>query len=392
MIHIKNKKDCCGCGACFQTCPVNCISMNEDKEGFLYPHVNEKKCISCGKCLSVCPIMNIKKNNGRTKAYAIYAKNKDIVKNSSSGGVFSVLAELFVEENGCVFGASFDKTWHHVRSTIAETKKDIYPLRRAKYLQCDTGQIYNQIKEKLKDGRKVLYCGTPCQIEGLNNFLGKDDENLFLIDFICHGVSSPLIWKEYLNKFSKKVVNVNFRDKRYGWEKNTICISFDDGNEFVERNTDNPYIQSFLNGLSMRPSCFSCRFKGIHRNNDLTIGDLWGAKFQCSQGYNEQGTSLVLIHTDKGFKLLEKIKDKVHCVPAPMPESIAFNGSIKESTPEPKNREYFFSNFDSSDFKMLVTECIPKKKDKRHHLHSELAKKIYHRLRCLFNDFTCKKI
>lgn len=358
MIKIEDKKDCCGCGACCLSCPQECISMSKDGEGFLYPKIKECDCIDCGLCESVCPIINSSLEQGKSEAFAIYANQEQLVKDSSSGGVFSVLAEAVINDGGQVFGASFDEEWQ-LKTCNAETKEELASLRKAKYVQCETGNAFYKIRTLLETGSKILYCSTPCQVAGLLSFLGKEYDNLYTIDFICHGVASPDVWQQYIASFNSTVTSVDFRDKREGWERNSVCLTLTNGRKIIERNVDNSYMQAFLWGLSMRPSCFSCKFKGLHRKCDITIGDLWGAKYQCPDGYNKDGTSLVLVHENRGKYLITTCKDKFHIVSAPMPASIIFNRSIKESAIEPEKRKLFLENYRKQDFNSIVRECLP---------------------------------
>lgn len=362
MIKISDKSNCCGCGACMNACTQSSITMMPDQEGFLYPRINEDSCIDCGMCESVCPILTAQHPNGRSKAFAAYSLNEDIIRSSSSGGAFHAFANYILKEGGVIFGAAFNKdyTLHTVK---AENAKELLPLQGAKYVQCDTKSTFKEIEQNLLEGKKVLYCSTGCQVQGLKSYLGKDYDNLYTIDFICHGVVSPAIWDYYRNtietKHGKKITKVNFRDKREGWECNNIRLKFEDESEFVERNNTNAYMKAFVSGLSMRPSCYTCKFKGEHRNCDLTIADLWGAKYQCPEGHHEMGTSLILAHTQHGLDLLEKCKDKLHIVPAPMPASVAFNESLTKPTPQPLMRDVFFSRYKTEDFSTLVNRCMP---------------------------------
>lgn len=358
MITLRGKEDCCGCGGCYAVCPQGCISMKKDKEGFLYPHVNEAVCTDCGMCETVCPIINAAVSQGSSESWAVYAKSEELVKCSSSGGVFSVLAETVINDGGVVFGAAFDTEWK-VRTRKAESLEELNSLRKAKYVQCETGNAYCEIKNLLLQGVEVLYCSTPCQIAGLLSFLDGKCDNLYTVDIVCHGVASPDVWQYYLSLQKETIRLVNFRDKRDGWEKNSISLQFSNARELVERNAQNPYMQAFLHGLSVRPSCFACKFKGLHRACDITLGDLWGAEHQCPEGYNFYGTSLVLVHSKRGQHLMDRCKDKFHRVKAPMPASIAFNGSIQSSLKKPVKREWFMERYQNEDFDTLVHDCLP---------------------------------
>lgn len=363
MINLSDKTDCCGCGACENACPNGCIVMRPDDEEFLYPVVDESKCVGCEICKNVCPILNHKKSDNKFEALGGYSVDAEAVSKSSSGGLFYSMSKWIIEQGGVVFGAAFDDKFV-LRTQKAETLGELSPLMKSKYVQTATGDAYSQIKELLDVGRKVLYCSTGCHIEGLLHFLGKEYDNLYVVDFVCHGTVSPKVWQKYLNRvseqYAKAVKTVNFRDKRNGWENNNICITFEDGSEFVEPNRENAYMRAFLSGLSMRPSCFNCRFKGENRNSDVTIADLWGAKYQCPDGYNINGTSLALVHSAKGMELLDKCKESLKLVSAPMPASVAFNESLYKSTRCPEGRQEFFEKYETEQFDMLVDRLMPK--------------------------------
>ena len=235
---MENKKDCCGCTACVQVCPKQCILFKEDEEGFLYPEIDQTICIDCGRCDLVCPVINPYENRKPIKTYA--AKNKDecIRKKSSSGGIFTLLAEQTVKEGRCVFGARFDDNWDVVHD-YEETINGLAKFRGSKYTQSNIGNTYRQCKEQLKQSRKVLYSGTPCQIAGLNHFLNKDYHNLITVDFVCHGVPSPKVWRLYkqelLNKDqdihtqnASEFTCISFREKIVGWKKYSFVANIND--------------------------------------------------------------------------------------------------------------------------------------------------------------------
>ena len=206
MIKISHKKDCCGCGACVQRCPKHCIAMQEDKEGFLYPVINKTKCTNCGLCEKVCPVINQGHCNNPIKTYAAINPKNDVRIASSSGGVFTVLAEDIINSNGVVFGAAFNNEWN-VEHTCVENIKDLEKLRGSKYVQSNIGNSYQEAESFLKEGREVLFSGTPCQIAALKLFLRKEYKNLTTVDFVCHGVPSPAVWRKYLHETIKKSLN-----------------------------------------------------------------------------------------------------------------------------------------------------------------------------------------
>ena len=240
MIDIKDKKDCCGCSACVQKCPKQCISLKEDCEGFLYPIVDKDICIDCGLCEKVCPILYQGEERKPLKVFAAKNHDEEIRKQSSSGGIFTLLAEKIINEGGVVFGAKFDENWD-VKHDYTETIEGLAAFRGSKYVQSRIEDNYRKAETFLKQGRKVLFSGTPCQIAGLKRFFRKEYENLLTVDFICHGVPSPGVWRRYLqetvarmcdkNRVSTdpisiknaRVESISFRDKSHGW-KNTVSL------------------------------------------------------------------------------------------------------------------------------------------------------------------------
>ena len=227
MIDILNKKDCCGCSACVQKCPKQCISLKEDNEGFLYPQVNQQECISCGICKKVCPIINPNEKRTPLQIYAAINKNEEIRRQSSSGGIFTLLSEEILKEGGVVFGARFDENWE-VKHDYTENVKGLVNFRGSKYVQSRIEDNYKKVETFLKQGRKVLFSGTPCQIAGLKRFLSKEYDNLLTVDFICHGVPSPKVWRLYLYETYRKII------KRGGKHTASSILSNSEGKSQIE--------------------------------------------------------------------------------------------------------------------------------------------------------------
>ena len=224
-IHLASTDTCSGCAACVSVCPTGSISMKEDREGFLQPHINTKTCIGCHKCEKTCPILNPIEipNDFETQAYAAINKDEDVRMRSSSGGMFHALAKWTIEQGGVVFGARFNDQWEVVHD-YTETIEGIEPFMRSKYVQSRIGDTFKQAKQFLEAGRWVLYSGTPCQIGGLKAYLKKEYEKLLGVDLICHGVPSPGVWRAYLKEAIKgdTLLGFNFRDKKNGWISNRI--------------------------------------------------------------------------------------------------------------------------------------------------------------------------
>ena len=310
------KEECSGCTACKTVCPKKCISMVVDEEGFSYPIINKEECISCGRCQSVCPFNKVINNAQCLNCYYGWMKNEDARFMSTSGGAFFAIAEAMIK-NGLshIYGAAYDNNLevHHLEVTDAN---DLDVLRRSKYVQSEIGDVFNEISEQLKNGEKVLFSGTPCQVQGLINILNeKMRANLYTVSLVCHGVSSPMVLKKYLNELSQKyhckISKIVFRDKQIingTLSHKCTTLKFSDGNEI--KSTEDPYTMSFGIGLMTRPCCFNCPFSTPNRETDVTIGDFWGIEDiypELSKSISK-GISLLLTHTQKGEQIIDSIR------------------------------------------------------------------------------------
>lgn len=289
MINIVDKSLCSGCHACMSVCPKFAITMQKDNEGFLYPIVDENKCIGCDLCDKSCQVLNpITNENEPIVAYACNNLNDAVRMQSSSGGIFSLIAEWIISQNGVVFGAGFDDELNVVHMAVDNTN-DLSKLRGSKYVQSVIGDSYIQTKELLDAGIKVLFSGTPCQIDGLLHFLRKDYDNLYTLDIVCHGVPSPKVWKKYLEyqeilngSSLSKTKLPTFRSKEDGWIRFRSALFFENGNSYSMTHEKDLYMKAFLKNVSLRNSCFSCYSKSINRNSDITLADLWGGNIYCT--------------------------------------------------------------------------------------------------------------
>lgn len=308
---MMNKKECCGCTACMHVCPIKCIVMHEDEEGFLYPAIEKEKCIDCHKCEKVCPVRNTENVNRKTETLVGYNRNEEIRKQSSSGGVFSVIAEWVLEQNGVVFGAAFDENFevHHI---AVESKEELAKLRGSKYVQSRLENVYPEVKQYLEINRIVLFTGTACQIAGLKKYLSKEYETLFTLDVLCHGVPSPKIWRMYLEEMKRQhntlIEKVEFRNKETGWKNYSMNILFSDMQRYCVDFFEDKFMRMFLENIDLRPSCYSCHFKGFPRISDMTIGDSWGIEKYMPDMDDDKGTSIILVHSLKGEIILDEIK------------------------------------------------------------------------------------
>lgn len=319
MITVVDKYRCCGCAACIQVCPRQCININEDKQGFNYPKVDTSLCIDCGLCEKVCPVLHQGVQKEPVIVYAAKSKDNNLRLSSSSGGIFSEIATTVIADGGVVFGAKWNEELE-VEHGYEETIERLEVFRGSKYVQSKIGNTYIQAKEFLKQGRKVLFSGTSCQIAGLRLFLGKEYDNLITIDVVCHGVPSPLIWRMYLKEVLKihnntQSISISFRDKSTGWKKFSVAFKSLDSNSRMSRieiHNKNTFMQAFLSNLSIRPSCFNCPSKGGKCGSDISLADYWGIEHSHPEFDDDKGVSLVMVNSSKGMEALAKLDlDKI---------------------------------------------------------------------------------
>lgn len=344
--------DCCGCGACEQICPKACITMLRDSEGFEIPQKELSGCIQCNRCQDVCPVFNQWQVNIENKeCYACRTLDEDLLENSSSGGVFTHLAEVVLEYGGIVLGAAFDENWN-VKLLAIKNKTDIYRLRGSKYVAASVRHTYQETKKALQEEKWVLYSGTPCQIAGLKHYLGgKNYETLITVDIMCHGVPSPKVWNKYLEEIAqnKIIKQINFRSKVFGWDRYALQITDNEKDILVlESNSRNIYMRGFLNNLYNRRSCSKCPARGFNNGSDITIGDYWELERQNDSVRDNKGMSLVIIHTHRGKSWIERIKNKMEMT------EVDYNGilssgchrTLLKSASAHPNRSHFFRCLD----------------------------------------------
>lgn len=362
MKEVLEKKQCTGCMACKNICPKKAIRMETEKDGFEYPKIDKQNCINCGLCKSVCPILNkLKENNNEIEVYCCKNKNDEIRMKSSSGGIFTLIAEWILSQEGVVFGVKFNENMEAVHDYI-ETKKDLELFRGSKYLQSQINNNYQKVKMFLLENKKVLFTGTPCQIEGLLSYLGKEYDNLYTQDIICHGVPSPKVWKKYLEyvqtKMGDSIEKVNFRKKDLiGWKDYQVHYKYSKSNKYIHHNED-IYMKMFLNNLILRKSCYNCNFKKVKRNSDITVADFWGIDKINPKFYDKKGISAILVNTPKGKEIFNNIKLNMEFSKQDINDIIKYNSCISKSANYNSAREEFFYDLDKENFQFLIDNYL----------------------------------
>lgn len=341
MIRITDNTACTGCTACVSACPVQCIVMRRDREGFDYPVANPDLCIGCGKCEAVCPVLNPLEPVQPIAAYA--AKVPEYVSGSSSGGVFPYLAANVIGEGGVVFGAVLndDLTVGH---SEAETKAEIERMRGSKYVQSDLYSVFEDARTYLDEGRKVLFSGTPCQIAGLNSWLGRKYGNLLTVEVACHGVPGPGVWGKYVEalgkRFKGKINDVSFKDKSRSWMHYDFTVVNESG-KFARPYMDDPYMALFVQNMILRPSCYSCTARGGRSGCDITLADMWTVSRLVKDMDDDKGTSLVVANTCKGLEALQGLDG----LEVSFDAASAGNGGFAGRIDVPQRREEFFQGY-----------------------------------------------
>ena len=361
---------CTGCAACANSCPMQCIQMDADAEGFLRPEVDTKRCINCGACHRACPILYPKRCDNKTVAYAAMHTDENIRIVSTSGGVFSILCQWIFDHDGAVFGAAYTDTFS-VEHRCVRSMGDLSALRTAKYTQSLIGDSFQKVKHLLSEGHYVLFSGTPCQIGGLQAFLGKDYEKLILVDLVCHGVPSPAVWSRYIDYRSQTdasgaaPVDINLRSKDTGWPGYSVHFCYENGIKYSVQNSEDPFMRCFIGNLCLRPSCYDCQFKGISRSSDFTLGDYWGVWNQVPNYYDGKGTSIVLIHSEKGCKIWADIETQIQSREVDIAHCMDENVAAIQPAEMPEMRGPFMQRYREADFNALVAELLPPKSQAR---------------------------
>ena len=347
----------------------------------MYPNVDFKNCVSCGQCEKVCPFINLYAEKKPLKVLAAKNPDEKIRMQSSSGGIFSMLAESVIYKKGVVFGVRFDENWQPVFD-YTESMEGIANFRGSKYVQAVVGTAYFEVLQFLKQGRYVLFSGTPCQVAGLRRFLKIEYNNLLTVDVVCHGVPSPLVWRQYVKEciirsdcraYSVKntalsnakdisvITGISFRDKNLGWKKYSFVIRGKSANG--EQNTvllsdihrNNPFMQAFRDNLILRPSCYNCKTRSGKSCSDVTIADFWGVGHYYPEMDDDKGTGLVLLNTEKGLKLYESLYPQPEQLEVDYQKALAGNPCIEKSEKRTKYREIFWYEYRNKNSISVVT-------------------------------------
>lgn len=372
---------CTGCSACMNRCPKKAIILVPNNEGFWYPSVSQTKCVHCNLCINICPVLQPKQNLNfsEPEVYAAWNRDENVRIQSTSGGVFSALAKVFIRGGGCVVGARYCDDFS-ISHYIIEREEEISLLRQSKYAQSDLHDIFREIQSKLELGEKVLFCGTPCQSAGLQSFLSKEYNNLYTCDFICRGVISPKVYRKFLDDMSRKygsaLKTVQFKNKDYGWNRFSTKLGFKNETSYQEDRDNDYYMKGYLKyNLYLRLSCHNCQFKSFPRVSDLSLGDFWGIGNYQKELDTNKGTSVVLINSQKGKELFGDMEDMLICSERTLDEVLAGNSCLLHSVSVGEFRAYFFRQIDRITFDKLIERI--EYKSQHLTLKEKLAKLMY---------------
>lgn len=353
-VRLAGRDGCTGCSACQAACPMGCITMEMDAEGFLRPVIGDT-CIRCRTCEAICPVLQKEKTYPEPRVYAAWNRDAATKKESTSGGVFSALASYVLGQDGAVYGAAFDEMFHLTHICVEE-KEALFRLRGTKYVQSDLQRTFGEIKDLLDLGKTVLFSGTPCQVDGLRSFLRDPYDKLILCDLVCHGVPSPGVWEKYVGQMEEDagsaLASVLFRGKEDGWSRARFVAKFENGAQKSAPLVKTTYGRGFGMALFLRPSCYHCRYTAPGRCADLTLGDFWGVSKKALPDALpvEEGVSLVLSHTEKGQALLDALDEEIIRVERPLEEAVAGNPRLAGPIEMPGERAAFFETFQNQPF------------------------------------------
>ncbi len=377
MIDQVSRILCTGCRACEAVCPHRAITFVLGEDRFLYPEAGER-CTSCGLCLSVCPVLNESAPIDRDEISLIAARNRneEVLKSSSSGGVFFELAKTVIEYHGVVFGAAWNAAFR-LNHRAVESLKELPTLMGSKYVQSDIGDCYRQAKRYLDEGREVLFSGTPCQIRGLRAYLRKEYDRLYTVDLVCHGVPSQDSFDRYIAAEQRKVgsplAQVDFRNKSSGWRDFSVRLSFENGTVVTNQVRDDLFMRAFLKNLTLRSSCYDCRANKYRSGSDITLGDFWNIE-KISETYtDDRGVSGVMLKTKKGHQLFARLKNDFMCETHEVDSFVKYNAVVETSVQQPTTRDVYLKQLQTRSFERLDSRFVCSS-------HKERVKKLIKKL------------
>ena len=358
------KEECTGCTACMNICPQNAIEMKTDEEGFTYPFINKEKCIKCKLCENVCPNVKSITTKSNVKSYAV--KHLDLQERKTSSS-----------------GAAFDEKFRVVHKR-AKNKEQRDEFKKSKYVQSDMGEIFKQVKQDLADDRLVLFSGTPCQVDGLKNYLHNENiEKLYTCDLVCHGVPSPKIYSDYLKYIThnckNKLLSFDFRNNKYGWGNTYETYKLDKRRE----RTNIIYRELFYSDLTLRPSCYRCKYSNLNKASDITMGDFWGIEKNNSTFKDSDGVSLCIINSEKGKKLFESVKENLEYIETNIQDSLQYN--LVKPTQKPENREEFWNDYTKNGFQYIIKKYVPNIYDRNVNKYTWFASKVANKIKRIIN-------
>lgn len=354
MVKLAESTECTGCSVCADVCAKSAIKIVKHADGFRFPSINNSLCVKCGLCSKVCPVIN--PPNGilePKKTYAMKTLDEQLLKISSSGGIFGMLAKQVLFSGGIVFGCLVDENLKIKHSYVTDIK-ELPKLYGSKYVQSDTFGIFKSAKKFLDEGKTVLFSGTPCQILALKKYVGENYKNLITVDFICHGVPTPMLWEKYIDEFEKngktKVTAASFRDKTNGWKTYSMNLTREDGSQYIKRVTENEYLRAFVMDIATRLSCTNCIAKNNGYGSDITLGDFWGVDRYFPAVYDAMGVSVVLVNTETGIECINTIAKECVCEEISLGVIDKINPNRLHSVEKNKYRDYFINDLEKRGF------------------------------------------
>lgn len=395
-VKIISSTQCYGCYACSNVCPKSCITMIEDRNGFVIPKVSNKECIKCGLCLQVCPVRKKYKNkeNFSIKIFAAYVKDKAIRMKSTSGGMFYPIAEYVINNGGCVFGAAFNRN-HEVIHICAESMSEVERCMKSKYVQSNIGDCYAEAAKR-SQSQMVLFTGTPCQIAAFSRYPGVKWKNVFRMDVICHGVPSPQLWRKYVKEIQDKygnIIHIAMRCKeRYGNAQSETVIYLNNGETYREIPDKDCYLKAFTKGYSLRDRCYHCHYKGTNHLSDITVSDFYSINKYIEDADAFSGVSRVIINTDKGNRLIKTVKNKIETKEVNIKESVLDEPAWGFSCLYSVRRRLFYDNCFRKNYSIKRSLLRARKASEDVRIPSELGKELFSNARNKVQEYYYKYI